>query len=1378
MATKGPELKVQPFDIHGDRLTLGKRWERWMERFERDLTYNGCDPSEKDKAKTCQMALLIYAGMDVEDLHDTLPDVPKPADIDDADWTVYLKSKYKLNARFLPRQSNDFALCELMTLRLNPDESLVDFAGRLRRVAEKCDFSNWSGNKMIKCIIIANMKNEGLRHECLSKELSLDELLDKIQLKEDTAAMSKVMGIPGQQLRPTTETVNKVTVKKKHVEKTDNADKRQEKQCPTCGRAPHRPGMKCWALTKKCNKCSQIGHFAVVCPKVYFVDNDDDDDENHDSDENIFALYADPYDYAEVNVKQVMEKGQHVQSGKKKNVRKGKVVLQMLGKNVNAMIDTGSCVNIIDEDTYVRLGKPKLSKSDSLLYPFGTASQLRVEGVFTTEVESKHKIALAKVLVVKGPRVCNILSEGLSLELGLIRYVHAIESIADRYPSVFQGFGKMSDYKVKVHIDKKVKPVVQGLRRVPFALRDKVEKKLVKLEELDIIEPVVDTPTAWVSPVVIIPKSNGDVRLCVDMRRANEAVVRERYPIPTVEEVLVDLNESTVFSKLDMQMGFHQLELDEQSRDITTFVTHKGLFRYKRLMFGISSGPEIYQNTIQQLLSACEGAVNIADDILVHGATVEEHDERLGKVLEALASRNLTVNQDKCQFRLDKLTFMGHVLSAKGMGVAESKVEAVRNTSQPQDAAGVRSFLGLASYCSRYIADFETLVEPLRRITRKDQPFAWTDEQEKAFNELKDRLSSAPVLAYFNTNAHTQVIADASGVGLGAVLVQKQQDGSFRPVYYAARSLSDVERRYSQTEREALGLVWACERFQLYLIGREFDLLTDHKPLETIYGPRSRPSARIERWVLRLQSFAFKVVYIPGKQNIADVLSRLSGIDQPKRNKTEVYVRFVAESSVPRTMSTQEIQVASGVDEELELVRDCISSGNFSKCDVAYRAIQEELTTFGDMVLRQTRIVIPKALRKRVLELAHQGHQGIVKTKARLREKVWWPGIDKDCESYCKECHGCQLVSQPNLPDPVESTLLPDGPWQDLALDFVGPFPTGEYILVMVDYYSRYFLVSIMKTITTEKLIAVMEKAIDFLGLPYSVTTDNGPQFVSREFEDYLRSINVEHRRTTPRWAQANGEVERQNRTLLKAMRIAQAEGKSWRKEIRYFLRAYRTTPHSTTGVSPAELMFKRKLRTCLPALRLSELDEGLRDNDRLRKFKTQEYANASGHKPTDIQVGDTVLLKRDRENKLTAPFAATPYRVKEKNGTQITVLSPEGVAYKRNVSHAKRYFGGQNELPHNNRLNNQQKELGTDTSGKRVIHGGEQAITGVNNPVPVNPVITPDLPQAGPEPSQNRPAMEQSNQGVGVPEMHVPIPQRPKRTTRVPDFMKDYVPK
>lgn len=327
--------------------------------------------------------------------------------------------------------------------------------------------------------------------------------------------------------------------------------------------------------------------------------------------------------------------------------------------------------------------------------------------------------------------------------------------------------------------------------------------------------------------MIVVPKPNGDIRICVDMRRANEAVIRERFPIPTIDEVMLEMDGSTVFSKLDLKMGYHQIELESESRKMTTFSTHRGLYRYKRLMFWISSAPEIYQNVIQQVLNGCEGVVNISDDILVHGRSMAEHNERLGKVLRVLIDRKLTLNRSKCQFRMDRLVFTGHVLSRHGIGPDESKVAAICNATRPKDASEVRSFLGLATYCSRYIPDFETVAEPMRRFTRKNATFDWGEDQEKSFKQLKSRLSSSVVLAYYSKEAQTQVIADASPVGLGAVLVQKQKDGGYRPVYYAARSLSDVERRYSQTEKEALGLVWACERFRLYLLGKEFELLTD-----------------------------------------------------------------------------------------------------------------------------------------------------------------------------------------------------------------------------------------------------------------------------------------------------------------------------------------------------------------------------------------------------------------------------------------------------------------------------------------------------------------------------------------------------------------------
>ena len=206
------------------------------------------------------------------------------------------------------------------------------------------------------------------------------------------------------------------------------------------------------------------------------------------------------------------------------------------------------------------------------------------------------------------------------------------------YKEIFEGVGKLKDYQVKLHVNPDVPPVAQPVRRTPFSLRDKVKEKIEELVAMDIIEPV-EGPTPWVSPVVVVPKQNDEIRLCVDMRRANEAIIRERYPIPTVDEVLQSLNQSTVFSKLDLKWGYHQLELHPDSRSITTFTTHGGLYQYKRLMFGISSAPEVYQHVIQQSLQGCEGVADISDDIIIHGKNTEEHDRRLQRVLERLKER-------------------------------------------------------------------------------------------------------------------------------------------------------------------------------------------------------------------------------------------------------------------------------------------------------------------------------------------------------------------------------------------------------------------------------------------------------------------------------------------------------------------------------------------------------------------------------------------------------------------------------------------------------------------------------------------------------------------------------------------------------------------
>ena len=434
-------------------------------------------------------------------------------------------------------------------------------------------------------------------------------------------------------------------------------------------------------------------------------------------------------------------------------------------------------------------------------------------------------------------------------------------------------------------------------------------------------------------------------------------------------------------------------------------------------------------------------------------------------------------------------------------------------------------------------------------------------------------MAEACTLAYFDKNVPTKIITDASPVGLGAVLVQ-EQDGAWTPVCYASRSLTGCEQRYSQTEKEELGVVWACERFHVYVYGMKFVVETDHKPLEVIYGPRSRPCARIERWVLRLQPYNFSVIHRPGRENFADPLSRLlhRKVEPDNHQRcTEEYVRFVAVSATPTALTTREIEEASADDEELKEVRKAIATGRFEKCR-QYMTVAGELCVIGQLVLRGTRIIIPSKLQPRTLALAHEGHLGVVGTKQNLRTKVWWPGMDKAAERHCRACHGCQLVARPDPPEPIRSTSLPDGPWQDLAVDLMGPLPSGHSLLVIVDYYGRFYEVEVMQSTTTEKIIDRLADTFCRHGLPNTIKSDNGPQFKSNEFREYCEQHSIIHQKVTSKWAQANGEVERQNRSLLKRLQIA--EKKPWRAELRKYLTAYRSISHNTTGRSPAEVLF------------------------------------------------------------------------------------------------------------------------------------------------------------------------------------------------------------
>ena len=781
------------------------------------------------------------------------------------------------------------------------------------------------------------------------------------------------------------------------------------------------------------------------------------------------------------------------------------------------------------------------------------------------------------------------------------------------------------------------------------------------------------------------------------MRRVNEAVIHERHMIPKLDELLQDINGATVFSKIDLTSGYHQLQLCEESKNLTAFATHKGIFQYTRLIFGINNASEIFQQAIEDTLAGCEGQFNISDDIFVFGKDQAEHDKRLNDVLSRLFKRGLRVNFEKCIFSAKELVFSGFTLSGKGISPDRAKVQAIHDARPPRTATEVRSFLGLVNYCSRFIKDYSTLTAPLRQLTKKNVPFHWGKREQEAFESLKTSLTSDEVMAYYNPSAETVVIVDGSPVGVGAILTQKQDDASFRPVAYGSKALTPTQSKYSQTEREALAVLFACQKYHYYLHGMHFDIITDHKPLLGIYSPTANPPPRIEKWALKLQPYDFTLRYQPGHLNITDFMSRSPSEEADDHllddNDAEHYVNMIVDHAVPKTLMLEEIAEASSSDIQLQQVRKSISSGQWVKTEKIkpYFHCRSELSVKGNIILKDKRIVIPENLHQRTLAIAHKRHQGIVKTKALLREKVWWPGMDRQIESLIKSCHACQVTAQPTVKcEPLKMSEIPKSPWEVIALDLQGLYPTGDYLLVVIDYRSRYPIVRSLWTIESDGIVKELEDIFAMFGLPKMAATDNGANLISREFNNFMDEYGVCHRVVTPYWPSANGEVERFNRVLRKANQTAHVEGRLWLKELDKFLLSYRTTPHCVTGYPPATVMFGRNVRNKLPSF---EEDNGsfpdLDSKDKVMKERIKNYADkATRVKEIDaFKPGDKVLLHTTRyQNKLSTIWQNKIYRVVKMCGRSVLVQDEHGKQFFRNAAHVKKYFSNPAELYKNDR--------------------------------------------------------------------------------------------
>ena len=409
------------------------------------------------------------------------------------------------------------------------------------------------------------------------------------------------------------------------------------------------------------------------------------------------------------------------------------------------------------------------------------------------------------------------------------------EQLLKKHPKVFgEGVGILQGH-YHIRLDPTVEPVQHAPRRVPLALKDRLQETLDSLAQQNIISPVTE-PTPWISSMVVVPKNNGSLRICSDPKDLNRAILREHYPLPTIDDIATRLHGAKIFSTLDMRSGFGQVVLDESSSHLTTFQTPFGRYRWKRMPFGICSAPEVFQRKMHELIKGLPGVEVVADDFAVvgFGSTEEEatpnHNAHLEAFLQRCEERNVKLNPDDVKLRRREVPFIGHIATRKGLSVDPDKVRAIAEMPQPQDVAAIQRFLGLIQYLSKFLPQLSDMTKPLRDLTLKDSDWAWEPHHQEAFLALKKAVASTPVLRYYNLKEEVTIQCDASQSGLGAALLQNGQ-----PVAYASRALTSAETRYAQIEKELLAIVFACEHFDVYIYDREaVNVETDHKPLESI----------------------------------------------------------------------------------------------------------------------------------------------------------------------------------------------------------------------------------------------------------------------------------------------------------------------------------------------------------------------------------------------------------------------------------------------------------------------------------------------------------------------------------------------------------------
>ncbi len=916
--------------------------------------------------------------------------------------------------------------------------------------------------------------------------------------------------------------------------------------------------------------------------------------------------------------------------------------LNINGRMAKFKVDSGSTVNTLSLRVFQKLGL-----REEIINPTNTTIRTYSENVmqplgeFEATVTLRGRRSRARFLLMDED-VPSLLGMPTGAALGLFHIaknsiIQWLENEDEEYEfdgidAICDEFLKPCDKTVEIKLKPGAKPVSVPPRRVPLALKNEVHEELLRMQRMGVITPV-EEPRPWCHAMVVARKPNGKLRICIDPRTLNPWIEREEMMIPDIDNLIVNLDEAKIMTLLDLEAGFWQVGVDQESAKLLTFATPWGRFQYNRLPYGISTAAEIFHKAVVDALQDIPGVIVYVDDVLTYGKDVPEHDDRVARVKARLEERGFTTNKAKSKESVTRVKFLGHIIGEGQIIPDPDKIKAILDYPEPKCRKELKGFQGMISWLRKFVPTINSLLNDFRPLMKAHTAWTWTATESETFTKIKTAIKEIQPLMAIKPGEKLTLAADASSFGLGAALTQKDKDGNERPVFFASRLMTDTEIKYAQIDKELLALVWAMERLDPLIYGQRVTVHTDHKPLLGLFKkPMAYMSPRQQRLISRTMRYDFELCYVPGRELVvADALSRSASAQGPVCRCTMMGTDILREEAFVSMLEATDLP--SDITTSVTLLMDDTYREAMKACDEGwptsakaltgeYWSARNEMTKERDVMFYDGRLVIPKGARKHVLEFLHRGHVGASTMMKRAEKTVWWPGLRNEARSRVQKCGDCLKCMPAQRREPMLSFTVPDSPGQVIHADYF-EWAARDY-LILVDGMSGWTEAFTMRNMRPAELKRAVRAYMMRNGVPEVFHTDQGSTFESREFQEFCQQWSIRFSDNSAKYPRGNAIAEAHVKKMKHVIMTAKDDDDLARAVL-----AMMQTPVAPGQPSPSELHLGRCVRDEIHP-RVQKY-EGAWDEFRVWKQMNAEqqarYYNRGTRALEPLKAGDDVMI-------------------------------------------------------------------------------------------------------------------------------------------------------